>query len=115
MIIKGQSDCKGHIKNVLNKIQGINKWRYDFIVEVLVLFLSIKGRINFLQLERYGKHKEQRYRGQFEKQFDFLTFNKDFYLLRNQLKQRFKKNAFSVLLKRKQRIKKKEILRLRGK
>lgn len=80
MIIKGQSDCKGHIKNVLNKIQGINKWRYDFIVEVLVLFLSIKGRINFLQLERYGKHKEQRYRGQFEKQFDFLTFNKDLIL-----------------------------------
>ena len=26
---------------------------------------------------RFGKHKEQRYRQQFEKQFDFLTFNKE--------------------------------------
>ena len=46
------------------------------MIETFILFLSIRGRINFLQLARYGKHKEQRYRQQFEKQFDFLTFNK---------------------------------------
>jgi len=39
--------------------------------------LSIKGRINFLQLERYGKCTEQRYRQQFEQSFDFLSFNKE--------------------------------------
>jgi hypothetical protein len=39
--------------------------------------MSIRGRINFLQLARYGKHKEQRYRQQFEKPFDFLAFNKE--------------------------------------
>ena len=55
----------------------VNKWQYDFIFEVIGLFLSIKGRINFLQLGRYGFHKEQRYRGQFEKPFDFLAFNKE--------------------------------------
>ncbi len=32
--------------------------------------------MNFLQFGRYGKFKEQRYRQQFEKQFDFLNFNK---------------------------------------
>lgn len=42
-----------------------------------MLFLSIKGRINFLQLERYGKYTEQRYRQQFEKTFDFISFNKE--------------------------------------
>ena len=54
----------------------INKRRKDFLIEIFVLFLSIKGRINFLQLSRYGNSKEQRYRLQFEKPFDFLEFNK---------------------------------------
>lgn len=58
-------------------MSGIGKWRYDFMLEVLGLFLSIKGRVNFLQLARYGAHGEQRYRGQFEKRFDFLSFNKE--------------------------------------
>jgi hypothetical protein len=42
-----------------------------------MLFLSIKGRINFLQLARFGSFGEQRYRQQFEKSFDFLNFNKE--------------------------------------
>lgn len=58
-------------------MSNISGWRKDFINEALILFLCIKGRINFLQLARYGKHKEQRYRQQFEKPFDFLTFNKE--------------------------------------
>jgi hypothetical protein len=53
------------------------QWRRDFLIEVFILFLSIRGRINFLQLARYGKYKEQRYLQQFEKPFDFLTFNKE--------------------------------------
>jgi hypothetical protein len=55
---------------------GVNKWRRDFFIEVLWLFLGIKGRINFMQLSRYGRYSEQRYRQQFEKPFDFLQFNK---------------------------------------
>jgi len=58
-------------------MSNINKRRKAFITEAFILFLCIKGRINFLQLARYGKHKEQRYRQQFEKPFDFLTFNKE--------------------------------------
>ena len=48
-----------------------------FLIETFTLLLSIKGRINFLQLERYGKYTEQRYRQQFEKPFTFLDFNKE--------------------------------------
>lgn len=66
---------KDHIKNILNKMPRVNKWRYDFLLEVFGLLLSIKGRINFLQLARYGEFTEQRYRSQFEKGFDFLVFN----------------------------------------
>ncbi len=67
---------------MLSKLPNLNKCRRDFLVEVFVLILSIQGRrINFLQLSRYGKHKEQRYRQQFEKPFDFLEFNKQLVLL----------------------------------
>ena len=65
---------------MLEKLPNINKRRKDFLLEVFVLILSIKGRINFLQLSRYGNFKEQRYRQQFEKQFDFLEFNKQLVL-----------------------------------
>ncbi len=75
--IKGNNIYKTHINSVLEKMSNINNWRKDFINETFILFLCIKGRINFLQLARYGKHKEQRYRQQFENPFDFLTFNKE--------------------------------------
>ena len=53
----------------------LNKWREKFMLEVLLLYLIIPGRINFLQLGRYGKYGEQRYRQQFETDFDWLSFN----------------------------------------
>ncbi len=58
-------------------MSNISSWRKEFVTVTLILFLCITGRINFLQFGRYGKHKEQRYRQQFEKPFDFLTFNKE--------------------------------------
>jgi len=54
----------------------LNKCRRDFMIEIFMLYLSIPSRINFLQLGRYGLHGEQRYRRQFEKGFDFFSFNK---------------------------------------
>lgn len=43
--------------------------------EVLLLYLIILGRINFLQLGRYGDFGEQRYRQHFGRKFDRLSFN----------------------------------------
>lgn len=54
----------------------LNKSSKDFIVSVLWHILSIKGRINFLQLGRFSPLCEQTFRNQFEKEFDFLSFNK---------------------------------------
>jgi hypothetical protein len=55
--------------------QPLNKWRRDFVKDVLWLFLSIHAPVNFLQLGRYGKYSEQRYRQQFEGDFDSFNFN----------------------------------------
>lgn len=77
MTLKGYDLYKRLIYNILDKNKNINKWRKDFMAEIFVLFLSIKGRINFYQLERYGQFSEQRYRQQFEKPFDFMELNKD--------------------------------------
>ena len=76
----GKSTNKDHIKKALNKLPNVNKWQAKFIPSILILFMSIKGRINFLQLARYGDHPEQYYRNQFNKSFDFLSFNKNLVL-----------------------------------
>jgi hypothetical protein len=75
MTTKGCNFYKILIINTLDKISIFSKCRKDFLSEVFHLFLSIKGRVNFLQLGRYGNFKEQRYRQQFEKSFAFLDFN----------------------------------------
>jgi len=75
MKITSQPNCKDLIKGIISKMIGVNKWQRDFMVEIIGLFLSIKGKINFLQLGRYGGCGEQRYRNQFEKNFDFMEFN----------------------------------------
>ena len=77
MIIRELKLYNAHISSMIDKLQNINRCRRAFLTETLVLFMSIRGRINFLQLARYGKYKEQRYRQQFERPFDFLSFNKE--------------------------------------
>ena len=44
-------------------------------METLVLYIIIPGRINFLQMGRYGTSCEQRFRQNFSKDFDWLEFN----------------------------------------
>ena len=46
------------------------------MIEIFMLYLSIPSRINFLQLGRYSRFGEQRFRRQFEQGFDFFGFNK---------------------------------------
>jgi hypothetical protein len=76
MNIQELSSYKYPTQNALNKMKGLNKCKKDFILTVIGLFLSIKGRINFLQLERFSNLDEQSFRNNFEKGFDFLSFNK---------------------------------------
>jgi hypothetical protein len=58
MTIREPKTYKNLIISMLDKLPNINQWKKDFLIETFILFLSIRGRINFLQLARYGKHKE---------------------------------------------------------
>jgi len=58
-------------------MKNLNVQRNNFMTHLFSLFLSIKGRMNFLQFERFGKFDEQTYRNNFEKEFAFLEFNKN--------------------------------------
>ncbi|MGC3978934.1 MAG: hypothetical protein QM751_12355 [Paludibacteraceae bacterium] len=58
-----------------NKFSGLKESRKRFVLHVLLSFLSIKGRINFLQLSRFSEHCEQYFRINFENKFNFQDFN----------------------------------------
>jgi len=70
------SRIKTIIFSALSQMKGIKKSRIQFMAHIFTLFLGIKGRLNFLQFERYGKYVEQTYRNRFEERFPFLDFNK---------------------------------------
>jgi hypothetical protein len=65
MTLREKSSYKDVTKNILDKMPNIGKWQYYFILETFGLLLSIKGRLNFLGLARYGKRGEQHYRSRF--------------------------------------------------
>ncbi|MFT6809371.1 MAG: hypothetical protein ACJA01_002608, partial [Saprospiraceae bacterium] len=57
---------KSLISTILQKMNDLNKSRQRFIKEILLLYLSHRGRMNFLQMERQGGLSEKSYRYQFE-------------------------------------------------
>ena len=65
------------IDAILSKMPGMNKWRRDFFRHIVHLFLSMRGRHNFENMERYGTYDECSYRQNFEKPFDFALFNRE--------------------------------------
>lgn len=74
-ITSGLTSYKSHLKMALKQMKSINNYQYKFLLETFGLFLGVLGRLNFLQLERYGQHCEQHYRNQFEKPIDFMELN----------------------------------------
>jgi len=53
MIFEAISSVNALIYNTLNNVIGLNKPQKDFFIEIMLLFLSIQGRMNFLQFGRY--------------------------------------------------------------
>jgi hypothetical protein len=60
---------------ILHKMSGIGKCQAQFMSHIMALFLSIRGRLTYLNLGRYGSYCEQSYRINYEKAFDFKGFN----------------------------------------
>ena len=69
------SKSKALVEKIVNKIEGLKKPRKKFMISIIILYLSIRGRYTFKGMERYGDKIEKSYRLQFEKDFDFLSFN----------------------------------------
>jgi Transposase DDE domain len=68
------------VGTILSKMSGIGKWQRIFFAHLLCLFMQIKGRINFMQMGRYGWYNESTYRVNFSKSFDFQGFNRELIL-----------------------------------
>jgi hypothetical protein len=66
---------KALVGKVINKLEGLSKPRKYFMISIIILYLSMRGRYTFKGMERYGSKCEKTYRLNFEKCFDFLKFN----------------------------------------
>jgi len=64
------------IDTILQKMSGLNARRVKAIKEILMLFISFRGRMNFEQMGRQGHLNEKSYRLHFSKKFDWMLFNK---------------------------------------
>jgi Transposase DDE domain len=60
---------------ILHKMSGISKCQLKFLPHLIHLFLSIRGRLTYLNLARHGTYCEQSYRLNYEKDFAFKSFN----------------------------------------
>lgn len=69
---------RGLVGTILSKMNNIGKVQHKFLLHILLMFISMRGRINFLQLGRYGHMDEHSYRYHFSKIFDWVGFNRRF-------------------------------------
>ncbi len=63
------------VNTTIEKIPEITKPRAKFFKHIIILFLGMRGRYNFVNLSRYGKLNEKTYRNQFEKPFPWGELN----------------------------------------
>lgn len=61
---------------ILSLMQNIGKSQAKFLVHFFTLLIAFRGRANFENLARQGKYNESTYRNNFDKDFDFLNFNR---------------------------------------
>ena len=78
MKIKPLTQLRDMILRALSGQTNLSKSFQSFFIETMELFLTHKGRLNFTQLARCGRSCESRFRQNFKKPFDWLSFNKSF-------------------------------------
>lgn len=75
-IISPLEQVKELIIEALRSQKALRHSFVAFFIEAVIGVLTICGRVNFSQLARYGKSCEQRFRQNFRKTFDWLSFNR---------------------------------------
>ena len=63
------------VASALNRTAKVRKNFESFLIETMVLILTIYGRLNFLSMARHGDSCESRFRQNFKKGFDWCAFN----------------------------------------
>jgi hypothetical protein len=64
------------INTIVKRVSQMPKSGQEFLVHILSIFMSVTGRINFLQMARHSStYGEQACRNQFERYVDFVTIN----------------------------------------
>lgn len=63
------------VASALNQTAKVRKNFESFLIETMILILTIYGRLNFLSMARHGDSCESRFRQNFKKKFDWCGFN----------------------------------------
>jgi len=63
------------ITAIIAKIGKTTKPTQKFIQHILILYMGLRGKYNFINMARYGSYEEKTYRNQMEKPFDWVGFN----------------------------------------
>lgn len=56
-------------------MDDVGRWQYKFLLHLFPLLLSVRGRINFVNLARYSDRPESTYRTNYARAFNWLSFN----------------------------------------
>jgi hypothetical protein len=66
---------KNIIEKTLDSMGGFFLPQKKFILHIFILYVSLKGRVNFMTMGRYGSYYEKSYRLHFKSCFNFTQFN----------------------------------------
>jgi len=78
MNIRPLTQLRELIAAALKSQTKVSKSFQSFFIETMELFLTHTGRLNFTQMARCGHSCESRFRQNFKKAFDWLSFNRTF-------------------------------------
>lgn len=78
MKIKPLTQLRELIETTLKSQTKLSKSFRSFFIETMELMLTHTGRLNFTQMARCGHSCESRFRQNFKKAFDWLSYNKSF-------------------------------------
>ena len=78
MIIKPLIQLRQTAETTLRGMTNRSKPFVTFFIETMEMYLSVNKKINFTQMARFGRSCESRFRQNFRKAFDWITFNRSF-------------------------------------
>ncbi len=59
----------------LNQLQALAKPQRKFVAALIATILALRGRVNYLNLARYGDYSERTYSRQFQRSFPWLKYH----------------------------------------